>query len=114
MSFIRSFFGADRKREAKDINTALDMVTYAASLVSNPDEIDPTLDRVRAISASLNPGQPVSPSDTQALFDVYLQIEAHLATKEVIRTFTAQDLRAKFSPQIRQQLEAYITDKKEG
>jgi len=112
MSFFGSFFGGATKKKAGSIDSALDMVTYAASLASNPDAIDPMLDRVRAISAGLSPGQVLSTEDTQTLFDVYLHIETYLTTKEALRTFTAQDLRTQFTPELRQQLEAYTNNTK--
>lgn len=112
MSLFGSFFGTAKKHKADSIDTALDMVTYAASLASNPDAIDPLLDRVRVISASLSPGQVPSTRDTEVLFDVYLHIESYLTTKEVLRTFTTQNLRVQFTPELRQRLEAYINNNK--
>ncbi len=82
--------------------TAVDMVTYAAALASNSSDIDPLLDRVRAVTAKLKPGEQPTAKDTQVLAEVYIDIERYLVTKEVIRTFTEKELRSRLTPELRQ------------
>ncbi len=105
MSLFGSLFGA--KEHTSSIGSVLDLVTYAASLASNQDEIDPVLDKVRAISSRLGPGQMPAPTDEEVLLDVYMRIEDYLTTREPIRTFTKNELRVRLSPELLQRLTAY-------
>lgn len=90
--------------EQSSVNSVIDMVTSTAGLVSNTNEIDPLLDKVRIITVKLKPGETPLRKDTDELIDVYLEIEYHLTTKEAIRTFTIQELRARLSPSLKQLL----------
>lgn len=78
----------------------LDVVTYTASLASNPKEIDPTLDKVREISSRLKPGQALSAGDEKTLAAIYTELEHYLVEQEQVRRFTAEEVqdrvRAKF------------------
>lgn len=80
--------------------TPVGLVTYAAGLVSNPDDIDPLLDDVRAITAKLKPGESPSNQETALIVATYLKIETYLTTKEPIRTFSKEELRGQFSPKL--------------
>ena len=71
----------------------LEIVLYVASLVSNPTEIDLILDKVRLITARLQPGQTLSPKDQQTLVQVYTQLEDYLLHKDTLRVFTLDNLR---------------------
>jgi hypothetical protein len=101
-----SLFGTLFKRdtETTNIKSVLDLVTYMASLVSNPDDIGDSLDTVREITARLAPGESLPASDTDRLFDVYLQLETYLTTKEALRNFTKEELRRRIPEQLLQQL----------
>lgn len=101
-----SLFGTLFKRDTKvtNINNVLDLVTYVAGLVSNPDDIGNSLDTVREITARLKPGESLSADDTDRLFDVYLQLESYLTTKEALRSFTKEELRQRIPEQLLQQL----------
>jgi hypothetical protein len=87
--------------------TVIDMVTYAAGLVSNSHDIDPLLDDVRAITAKLNPGEDLSSNDTKRLVGVYLKLEQYLMKKEVIRTFTETELRSQLAPELQKLVRVY-------
>lgn len=80
--------------------TVVDMVTYAAGLVSNSHEIDPLLDDVRVVTSRLGPGEKLSSTDTQRLVNVYLKIEQYLVSQEALRTFTANELRGHLTPEL--------------
>jgi len=112
MSFLGTLFGQSKPATDTAPKTALDLVTFAAGLVSNTAEVDPTLDKVRGITAQLGPDQEPADADKQILFDVYLQIETYLTTKESIRTFTKDDLRSRLSPELRTQLVQYESNHK--
>lgn len=106
LSLLKALFGL-RRKEPKDYDSAIDMVTSAAGLVSNAQEIDPTLDKVRTVTSKLVPGESLSAEDTAKLIDAYLQIEQYLTTKEAIRTFTTEELRERLSPTLRQLVESH-------
>lgn len=105
MSLLNSLFGADQKKTT--IDSALDMITRAAGLASNPRDIDPLLDDVRAVTSKLRPGDSPTASEETKLLTAYLHIEQYLTTREPIRVFTKQELRSKVSPRLRARLEAY-------
>ena len=98
MSFLDSLFGTSQK--AKPLDTPLELVTYAAGLVSNQAAIGPTLDIVRSITARLSAGQVPPPEDENKLIDVYLELESYLTTKEPLRNFTTEDLRKRATPEL--------------
>lgn len=87
--------------------TPIDLVTYAASLASNSQEIDPLLDDVRAITAKLQPGESPSKRDGETLFQTYLKIEQYLVTKETVRNYTRNELREHLDPTLQEQLFAH-------
>jgi hypothetical protein len=107
MSFLQKLFGTGGETTSEIIKTPLDMVTHAASLVSNPSGIDPLLDRVRAITAELSSDRKVSPVDEKELVTIYFQIEQYLITEEPMRTFHRDDLRRSLSPDLLQLLAEY-------
>lgn len=87
-----------QQKDHARIDSVVDMVTSTAGLVSNTADIDPLLDKVRIITVKLKPGEAPSQQDTRELVEVYLEIEKYLTTKEVIRTFSVQELRSRLSP----------------
>lgn len=104
MSWIASLFGGDKYLPMKDAQSPLDMVISAAMLASKVQDIDPIMDKVRQITARLQPGRPLSKQDEQALLETYLQIENYLTTREPLRTFTKQGLREHLKPALRESL----------
>lgn len=74
--------------------TILDAVMYAATLVSKTSDIDPLLDRVRAITAQRSANQ-LTKEDTENLQEVYNYIEAYLVDEEALRSFTRESVRTK-------------------
>lgn len=111
MAFFSSLFG-QKQHSAESIQTPVDLVTYAAELVSNPDDINPVLDKVRSITAHLKPNEPPSPEESKQLFKVYGQIETYLTTKEPLRTFTKEELRKRIPGPILLQLTNYESSQK--
>ena len=97
MSFLSMIFGP-AESEVAHPKTVLDMVTYAAGLVSNSDDINPLVDKVRLITSKLSPGETPSINENKELVAIYLQIEEYLTTKEVLRTFTREGLRSRLDP----------------
>ena len=114
MSFLKNFFGSGQGTSLAKSKNILDLVTSTASLASNPTQIDPVLDSVRTISSRLTPGAPLSASDEETLFGVYLRLEKYLTNDEPIRTFTKDELRARLSPELLDRLAVYESKNKGG
>ena len=79
--------------------TILDVIQFAAEQASNPVQIDPILDTLRSVTASLPAGQePVLTAEQEAqLRQTYANIEEYLVTKEPLRQFSAATIRQKIS-----------------
>ena len=104
---LRFLVGATAISGAGSIHTVVDMVTNAASLASNSRDIDPMLDKMRSITAALQPGQSPTGDSYKTLIATYLQIEEYLVTKEVIRSYTRSELRSLLSPELRELLASH-------
>jgi len=70
----------------------VDKIVYLASLVSDPNAIDKTLDKVRGITATYTRGTPLPEGKLATLNDVYQEIEQYLTTKDPQRIFTREEL----------------------
>lgn len=105
MSLFGTLFHDTPTKQQTD--NALDLVTYTASLASNPMDIDSLLDRVRKISATHSPEKGLSPTDETELFKVYLNLETYLTTSDPIRTFTKQELRSRLDPELTAKLNTH-------
>jgi hypothetical protein len=91
---LASFFGGARAG-TKDTASALDVVTYIASLASEPRAIDPLLDPMREIGSRTEPGKPLSDADQTALAEVCRRIQLYLVQQDPLRTFDQASLREK-------------------
>lgn len=74
-----------------DSRRLIDRITYLASLVSDPNNVDATLDGLRLVTAKSS--QP-SPQDIETLKSVQAELEDYLVHKERLRSFTEESLRA--------------------
>ncbi|HEX6461999.1 MAG TPA: hypothetical protein VFZ58_01865 [Candidatus Saccharimonadales bacterium] len=83
----------------------IDVVTYVASLISDPKAIDISLDKVRQITATKNASE-LTPSEQSTLLDVYKKLEAYVTTEEPLLKITRESLRARLPEGFRRQLEA--------
>jgi hypothetical protein len=92
--------GSPAKKDTSKISI-LDIITYIASLASNPTDIDVILDDVRNITSRIDPGQPLSVEDTKRLQSVYIRIESYLIGNDPLRVFTHDELEATISKQFR-------------
>lgn len=101
----------DRKT-ANRPKTIIDTVTYAAGLASNSQDIDPLLDKLRAITAKLTPGEQPSDAETKSLVDVYLKLEQYLLTREAIRNYTRKEIRSQLDPSLQKQIIMYESQTK--
>lgn len=70
----------------------LETVTYLASLVSNPHDIEEEIDQVRTVTSHLSDGKPLSPKDKKALAQVEDQLRNYLLRKDSLRSFTRESL----------------------
>lgn len=73
----------------------IDAIVYMATLVSRPADIDPLLDQLRAITATLPADRRLTPIQNEALHKLYAQLEEYLITKEPLLKFSRESLRAK-------------------
>lgn len=73
----------------------VDVVTYLASLVSQPDKIDSMLDTLRFITSAKRQGQPLLDEEKQSLQDLASQLQQYLIQKEPLRAFTQATLEQK-------------------
>lgn len=105
MSFISVLFG--KPTHNTPAGNVFDAVTHAATLASNPKEIDPILDNMRTLTAGLRPNVQLSLTEQKELFNIYLSIEKYLVNSDPIRAYNKVELRKKMTPELRTQLEAY-------
>lgn len=105
MTFLSALFGSSTPN--KPATNVFDIVTHAATLASNPRDIDPILDNMRTITASLKPNVQLTPAEQRELFNIYLSIEKYLIDSDPIRVFSKDELRKKMSPELHAELEAY-------
>ncbi len=110
MSLLGAFFGS--KPTDTVATNLLDMVSNAASLASNAQDIDPLLDKMRATTSHLVPGAIPPLADQKTILSVYLAIEKYLISKDPIRTFSQESLRQRLSTELREQLTAYENEGK--
>jgi hypothetical protein len=73
--------------------SALDIVMYTASQVSNPRQIEPIVADLRTITLDIREGQPLTGEQITELKRIYQDLEHYLVEKEAIRKFTHEDLR---------------------
>lgn len=83
----------EAQKTTPEASVELEIVLYVASLVSNPPEVDIILDKVRLVTARLQPGQALSADDRQTLAQVYAQLEDYLLHSDRLRVFTLEGLR---------------------
>src|SRR3990167_8170310 len=77
----------------------LDAVTFIATLVSRPSDIDQQLDRVRSITAQLS-AHELTQEDEAVLGEVYVYVEDYFVNKESLRSFTRESIREKLGNQL--------------
>ncbi|HRJ06492.1 MAG TPA: hypothetical protein PK096_02270 [Candidatus Saccharibacteria bacterium] len=98
MSLFGSLFhDTESKQEVKNV---LDLVTYTASLASNPTEVDSLIDQVRKVTATHAAQNTLSPAEEATLIHVYLGLERYLTTRDPIRTYTKDELRGRLNPDL--------------
>ena len=103
------WFGGTNQTET--VKSALELVIQTAELVSQPTAVDPILDPVRTITSHLEPGQTITSNEEQTLLGVYLQLEDYLATKELLRTFSKDELRKIADPDLQRKITTYSPTK---
>jgi len=98
----RNFFGEPLQHDDTQTNTSVDIVIFAANLVSDPLQIDSLLDSVRTITAQRSlVGAALLPHDQEVLSGVYHQIEQYLVEKEPLGPFDRMALRQTIAQKLR-------------
>lgn len=93
MAWLKSFFASAKTGTTS--TSAVDAVTYLASLASDPALIDPVLEDLRELTATAQPGQPLPEKSQMVLARVYQELKKHLIEREPLRRFTSQIIQAK-------------------
>jgi hypothetical protein len=96
MSLLKSFFGTNQSTVTENAS-AIDVVTYVASLASDPTAIDPILDPMRELTSRIQPGQPLSQADQTTLAGVCQRLQIYLVEKDPLRSFDKAALQQKIS-----------------
>jgi hypothetical protein len=73
-------------------NALVDSITLLASLVSKPDEVDTTLDRLRRVTAQHPTGTPFNDAENAQLQSVYRDLQQYLLTRERLRKFEKTEI----------------------
>jgi hypothetical protein len=75
--------------------TLIDRITYTASLVTHPSDVDPYLDKMRAITSRTNfLPENMSFEEVTTLSELQRQLEVYLMQEEKLRFFTPDSLQA--------------------
>lgn len=75
--------------------SSIDIIVYAAGLAADPSKIDEPLNKMRAITALMVPGQPRALTETeqQTLKEVYVAVEQYLVDLDPLRVYEKAKLR---------------------
>jgi hypothetical protein len=82
--------------------TAVDVVVFLAGFVSDQNRVDSILDKMRSITATMEPGKPLSADQQRTLASTYLALEDFLVNKENVRQYKQSDLRQMVELRFRQ------------
>jgi hypothetical protein len=82
-----------KPKDRETTQTSIDINVFLAGFVSNSASVDPILDPMREITATLTPSQRPDERQQAVLAQVYLGLEEYLVTKEPLRKFEQKDLR---------------------
>jgi len=70
----------------------IDAIVYMASLASEPRAIDPILDKLRTVTATMPPDGVLTPGQQQSLASAQERLVTYLTEVEPVREFTKQSL----------------------
>ncbi|HSX17082.1 MAG TPA: hypothetical protein VLH86_03215 [Patescibacteria group bacterium] len=90
LGFWHRLFGGANMQPA----TSVDIIVYVVGMASDTSKIDIYLDNMRLITAHHKEGEPLDAQEQQKLYEVYTNLENYLVTKEPLRSFTTDSLRA--------------------
>jgi len=79
----------------------IDKITYTASLVSHPEEVDTVLDPLRLVSARVDPNKELKGHDLTTLTKVQGNLEDYLVHHETMRAFTTESLHKQIDRHVR-------------
>lgn len=88
-----SFFGKPKWYVAQGHVTLIDVVTFVAGLSSDMRAVDPSLDRIRILTATMGSSREVTPPALKILVDVYCNLEDYLVKEEPVRHYEQKELR---------------------
>lgn len=73
--------------------TSMDVISYAADMVSDVSAIDKDLDKVRELTAMVGSVDEMTDKDQRTLRGVYSRIEEHLISNDALRHLDKQEIR---------------------
>lgn len=91
------FWAIGNRAEAAQNTTPVDVIVYTAGLATNMQEIDPILDELRMLTASLKPGHTLTADQEKVLIKVYVGLEEYLTNQEPLRKLTQAELRQRLA-----------------
>lgn len=97
MGWLKKFFAPAKTITSTGSTSALEVITYLASLASSPQDIEPILEDLRELTAKAEPGKPLTQSAQMILARMYTELETHLVEKERLRQFSRESVRARIT-----------------
>ncbi|HET8670022.1 MAG TPA: hypothetical protein VFM05_05175 [Candidatus Saccharimonadales bacterium] len=73
----------------------IDEIIYLASLVSEHRAVDPILDVLRAVTATMQPNMPLPEADRARILEAKQALEAYLMHQDPVQTYTREELERK-------------------
>lgn len=73
--------------------SSVDIILYVEGLASNPIEVDPIVDALRAFTAEIGANHKVTAADQIHLLEIYRKLEDYLVTNEPLRKLSRQEIR---------------------
>ncbi|HSX16925.1 MAG TPA: hypothetical protein VLH86_02385 [Patescibacteria group bacterium] len=83
----------------------IDSIVMVAGLASRREDVDPILDDLRGVTASLKPGTTMADADKQRLVQTYERLENYLLQKDPARTYTGDEVLSQTTPAFRKLVE---------
>lgn len=89
-----SIIGSSTKVVQKQQDTSsIDIILYVEGLASNPAEIDPIIDKLRAFTAEVGARRAVTTMEQVRLLKIYRELEDYLVTDEPLRKLSREEIR---------------------
>lgn len=89
-----SVIGSSTKAvQTQQDTSSVDILLYVEDLASNPAEIDPIIDKLRAFTAENGARHTITAAEQVRLLAIYRELEDYLVTDEPLRKLTREEIR---------------------